>query len=503
MAEEPLIIAVDIGTSGARALLFDAAGRELSHSRAAYTTSYPQPGWSEQDPEQVADAVVEVLREAVGLISPGYTLAGVVFSTQMYSILALDQTGAPLTGSLTWGDVRSAEIAADLRSSLNDIPRRTGCPLQAIYPLAKILWLKRHLDLPADSRFVSIKDYVLFRLTGLLLTDWSTASASGLLDIARHEWDSSALSACGITAEHLPRLVSPRHIMSRWRAEISEATGIPGDTPIIVGAGDAPLANIGVGATANGTLALNIGTSAAARALITQPQIDPAGRLWTYVADVDHWVVGGIIGSGGIVYEWLLKDVLERQSDLEANALFQMADELAEGAPPGADGLLFIPYLSGEQSPGWNVRSTGLIYGMTLRHHTGHFIRAAIEGVVFALLRAAQPIEELRKQPTEKVYLTGGLSTSQVWRHIVADVFGASVVVPHSAESSARGAAILGWIALGFADSYARFAQPETLLTPDPERHDVYRQRFDEFCSLNARLQSSDDAQGSHKETQP
>ncbi|MCC7206673.1 MAG: gluconokinase [Anaerolineae bacterium] len=490
MAGEPVILALDIGTSGARAVLFDAGGRELAHRRATYATAYPQPGWSEQQPEQAAEAVVAALRDGVAAIPSGHRLAGVAFSTQMYSILALDHDGAPLTGSLTWGDVRSAEVAAELRGRFGALPRRTGCPIQAIYPLAKIRWLKRRLALPAGVRFVAIKDFVLLRLTGELVTDWSTASASGLLDITRRDWDAEALAACEITPAQLPRLVSPRHILTGWRDEITRATGIPAGTPLIMGAGDAPLANIGVGATAGGALALNIGTSAAARALIDQPQTDPAGRLWTYIADVDRWTVGGIIGSGGAVYEWLIRDVLARPPlDSRPESLFAAADALAESVPPGADGLLFIPYLSGEQSPGWNAGATGLIHGLTLRHGAGHVVRAAIEGIAFALWRAALPIAELRRQRTERVYMTGGLSTSRLWRQIVADVFGAPVVAPHSPESSARGAAVLGWMALGAADSYAHFAQPESLLDPDPARQALYRERFEAFCRLNARLQ--------------
>jgi gluconokinase len=144
-----------------------------------------------------------------------------------------------------------------------------------------------------------------------------------------------------------------------------------------------------------------------------------------------------------------------------------------------------------------------MIHGMTLRHHRGHFVRAAIEGVAFALLRTAQPIEDIRTQAPEKVYLTGGLSTSTLWRQTVANVFGAPIVVPLSPESSARGAAILAWMALGMAGSYAQFAQPETLLPPDPELHNLYRGRFDAFCRVNARLSSSEHPHESHKESQP
>lgn len=486
-----LILAIDVGTSGARAVVFDAQANYLWHVRKPYPMLYPHPGWNEQDPHIVTNAVIEALKEAVFRLPAAESLEAVVFSSQMYSILALDKNGTPLSNSLTWGDSRSTGLAEmSRRAASPELPRRTGCPVQPIYPLAKIRWLKAHLDLPTEVKFVSIKDYVLFCLTGELVADWSSASASGLLDITTRCWDDEALGLCQITTDNLPPLVSPRQIMRRWKPEISAYIGIAPTTPLIVGAGDAPLASIGVGAVDPGSLAINIGTSAAARVLTNQAQSDASGRLWTYVADVDHWVVGGIIGSGGAVYEWLLTDLLSSTLNTPGESLFQSADRLAAEVSAGAEDLFFLPYFTGEQSPGWNAQTRGLVYGMTFRHVPAHFIRAAIEGITFSLLRAAQPIEEVRQLPTQKIYLTGGLSVSPVWSRIIADVFGASVVIPRSSESSARGAAILGWLTLGAADSYRSFSQPEELLSPDSETQTFYQQHYQKFCSLHHHLQA-------------
>lgn len=491
MTPDRHIVAVDIGTSSARAVLFDTNANALAHARRAYTMALPRPGWSEQDADLVADAVIEVLREASGMLAEGDVLAGVVLSAQMYSILVVDADSTPLSPSLTWADTRSADQAIALaRIASADLSRRTGCPVQAIYPLAKIAWLKTNLALPDAARFISIKDYVIFRLTGQLVTDWSTASATGLLDVAAHTWDAEALALAQISADALPALVSTRHIIRSWRTEVSQAVGLPADTPLIVGGGDAPLANIGVGAIGPGTIAVNLGTSAAARMLTATPQIDAAARLWTYVADVDHWVTGGIIGSGGAVYEWLLKDLLCPHGDNSDDDLFREADRLASSVAPGADDLLFIPYFSGEQSPGWSPGAKGLVYGMTLRHQPRHYIRAAIEGIVFALLRVVRAIEDVRGGAIEKVYVTGGLNRSPIWLSTIANTFGAAVVVPRSPESSARGAAIIGWLALGATDDYTAFAQPEDLLQPDMAIHTLYQERYDAFCALNHHIQA-------------
>ncbi|MCB9453045.1 MAG: gluconokinase [Anaerolineaceae bacterium] len=498
MGHERVILAVDVGTSGVRAVLFDADAHYLQHVRTPYPMLFPRPGWNEQDPNTIASAVIETLKQAIQHIPAGITLAGVTFSAQMYSILALDEGGTPLCNSLTWGDTRSDDQIAALQGAASaDLVQRTGCPTQAIYPLAKIRWLKTQLELPQRVKFVSIKDYVLYRLTGRLLADWSTASASGLLDITRFKWDSEALALGGITPDHLPELVSTRHILHDWLPEISATTGIPPGTPLIVGAGDAPLANIGVGATAEGTLAVNIGTSAAARFFTPVPQVDGQGRLWTYVADTGGWVVGGIIGSGGATYEWILKQMLRGGQHRSTEQLFREADQQAAAAPPGAGDLLFIPYFSGEQSPGWNARSTGAFYGMTFHHETQHYLRAAVEGILFAILRVSKTIEELRNRALHRIYLTGGFTTSQVWPQALADMAGVPVVVPSTAESSSRGAAIMGWIALGQADSYAAFAPPEDhLIQPNGDTHALYQRRYAAFCSLNQQLQNFANSSG-------
>jgi gluconokinase len=492
MSGKRLILAVDIGTSGARGLLFDEQAEVVAQTRQPYSTLYPRPGWSEQDADAVAQAVIRTLREMVARAAESRRrIEAVVLSAQMYSILAVDAHGHPLTQSMTWGDMRAAATADHLRGQASStLAGRTGCPTQAIYPLSKIRWLVDEGRLPVTVKFVSIKDYVVFRLTGRWLADWSTASASGLLDIRRHDWDDEALALAGVSRDSLPELASPREVLRTWQPDIRESVGISNDLPLILGAGDAPLANIGVGATAPGTVAINLGTSAAARALISQPETDPAGRLWTYIADVDRWVIGGIIGAGGVVYEWLLNELLFGTKERLADEVFRESDRLARQAPPGADDLLFVPYFAGEQSPGWNATAKGMIHGLTLHHHSGHLIRAAIEGLVFALTRIVRLIEKLRAAPTTAGYITGGLAASDVALHTLADTLGVPVMKPESPESSARGAAILGWLALGAARNDAEFGRPEAQIVPDSSLQSLYHARYDAFCELNQHMQT-------------
>lgn len=484
----PVILAVDIGTSSARALLFDQQATLVAEMRRSYPMAFPQPGWSEQDPDQVLDAVIGVMGDLVRRIPAGNRLDGVVFSSQMYSVLAVDSGGKPMTKSLLWSDIRARGNARLLRQQgeSKNLHRITGCPVQAIYPLSKILWLRETLELPASTLFISIKDYVLLALTDALITDWSTASASGLMDISEYQWSPEALDLAGLSISQLPELAPPREVLHRWRPEAAREIGIQPGLPLILGGGDAPLANIGVGATEEDSVAVNIGTSAAARITLSEPLVDSSGRLWTYVADEGQWVMGGIIGGGGAVYDWLLRMLLKEDRGSGDRDPFAIADQLAEEAGIGADGLLFLPYLSGEFSPGWNIHSTGTLHGLTFRHETKHVIRATLEGIAFALLRIVQVIEETRGPTVQRAYLTGRLTASAVWQRMITDVLGRPVTIPSSHEASARGAAILGWITLGNKEDPSEFTHRSSAgeLRPHEPTVQAYRRQYRAFCRL-------------------
>jgi gluconokinase len=488
MGNAALILAVDIGTSATKVVLFDEDARQIAVVRRHYPILTPRSGWSEQDPDAIAQAVLDGMAQALRSLPAGAHLLGVVFSSQLYSVLAAGSDGRPLSRSLTWSDTRSAEQAATIRQSAAApaIYARTGCPIDAIYPLAKIAWLRACGDLPAGARFASIKEYVIYRLTGAWIVDWSVASATGLFDIHTRRWDDEALAAAGIDAASLSELASPRHILREWRPEVAAALGLRADTPLILGGGDGPLASIGVGSLQTNALAINVGTSAAARMLIPEPFVDPNGRLWTYVADENLWVIGGIVSTGGLVYEWALRTFLGGHYDAEANgvAARALAERLAASVPPGADNLLFVPYLGGEQCPAWNPSTRGSFFGLDFRHKHGHFMRSVLEGITRSIYRIGESIEAARGEQPHEIRTTGGVSTSPLWLQIAADMFGIPIVVPVSAEGSARGAAVLGLLALGrhraIADFHLLAAAQQSIL-PDPQAHDFYARQYGQF----------------------
>jgi gluconokinase len=485
------ILSVDIGTSATKAVLYDTDAQPFGLFRTKNPIHVPKGGWSEQEPQEILDSVMNTIRKAAIAVPEGSRLLALSFSSQIYSILAVNSSGDPLTNSLTWFDTRSAQDAELLRGypTTKDIHLRTGCPVDAIYPLAKIHWMKRNMNLPPGTRFISIKEFILSRLIDNYAVDWSTASASGIFNIHNHQWDGTALAMLGISPQMLSEPVSPRKIFTHWKKGIPASLGIPTDTPLVIGGADGPLASLGVGAHRSNTLAVNVGTSAAARSVIEEPRCDPDGKLWTFVVDEGLWVTGGIVSSGGYVFDWFLKNFFANLdgnlTDKQLEQAHEIAGGLAGNTPPGAQGLHFIPYLGGEQCPGWDPNTRGVFYGLDFSHNREHFARAVLEGITFSIYRVAECIRSTFGIQFEEVYVTGGLSNSIHWLQMAADIFGVPVVVPNSVEGSARGAAMLALIALNERSSYDDFPTLEKkLVQPREETHVQYIDQYQRFLNL-------------------
>lgn len=487
MPKTALILAVDIGTSATKSIIYDQNLQVVSLARRLYPILTPNPGWSEQEPDVIAQAVVQAIRESVESLPADRTILAVTFSSQQYSILAVDPKGVPLTRSLTWSDTRSAAIAGRFRGlpQAREVYEKTACPIDAIYPLSKIGWLQANNRFEGGTRFVSIKEYILYQLTGRWIADWSTASASGLFDIRLHRWDPTALRLLKITTGNLSELCSPRTLLNEWRADFITATGLPANTPLVVGGGDGPMANVGVGAITPEILAINVGTSAAARCAVRSARVDPEGRLWTYVADEELWTVGGIVSSGGLVYRWWVENNTpgipgsENQQPLPEQ--MQAADQAAGDVPPGAEGLLFIPYLGGEQCPTWYPHTRACFAGLDFHHQRGHMARAVLEGITRSLYRVAEQIHRSFNQSFSEIRVTGGLTWSGVWLQIAADMFGIPVVVPKSTDGSACGAAVLAGLALGLwsgLEEASSLIEMQTRIEPRPEIHEFYESQY-------------------------
>jgi gluconokinase len=480
-----VVVGVDIGTTATKVIAYDATGAALAAARVDYPLRQPEPGAAVQDPQEVVAAVHSATRAVTAQLGDA-AVAGVSFSAAMHSLLGLDPHGRPLTPMITWADTRAAAQADRLRDEGRalDLQRRTGTPAHPMSPLAKLMWLREtDPDLHRRAaRWVGIKEYLLGRWCETFVVDHSVASATGLLALDTLDWDEEALALAGVRPDQLPEPVPVTSVLPGLRPDVAHDLGLPPGTPVVVGASDGPLANLGIGAVHPGQTACSIGTSAALRVIVEKPAVDEGGGVFCYAFLPNRWVVGGAINNGGVVLGWA-GDALA--PDLGDDSEAALAD-LAATAPAGAGGLVMLPYLLGERAPHWSSLPRGAYVGLTRAHRREHLVRAALEGVclqlglVLASMEAAGiEIRELRA--------TGGFARSPFWRQLLADVLGVPVRFPKSREGSAFGAALLGMQALGLVGSIdlaADLVEVESTLEPDAGSAELYRQLQPVFSHL-------------------
>ncbi|WP_438446693.1 gluconokinase [Gorillibacterium sp. sgz5001074] len=457
LAKKPYIVAADIGTTSTKTLVIRAAdGTVLASHSIEYPLYTPKADVAEQDPDEIYRAVVDgvgaVIRKAGA--APEEILC-VSFSSAMHSLIAVDRGGNPLTRCITWADNRAAAVADRIKKEHQglEIYRRTGTPIHPMSPFVKLVWMKDAMkELHAAAhKFIGIKEYVHYKWFGDYYIDYSCASATGLFNLKALDWDEEALALAGITADRLAKPVSTTHILEGIEPGVASAMGLLPSTPVVAGATDGVLANLGSGAFEPGIFAVSIGTSGAVRSVVREPVTDPEGRLFCYALKEDFWVIGGAINNGGIMFRWV-RDHLATLEAEEGRKLgldpYDHLTRIAEGVPAGSEGLIFLPLLAGERAPYWNANARGVFFGLSLAHEKKHMIRAVLEGVIYRIHSVAEALVETAGKPKE-IRASGGFARSPFWRQIMADVTGTPVVVPDAIEASGLGAAQLGLLALG------------------------------------------------------
>jgi gluconokinase len=487
-AQGDVVIGVDIGTTSTKSVAYDVSGRPGASSSVSYPLNEPAPGFAEQDPDQILAAVLETIKQVVAEVDR--PVAGLSFSSAMHSLIGLDPDGTPLTPSITWADSRASSQAERLRAGPRGLQlhRRTGTPVHPMSPLTKLLWFREQEPKLVErvGHWVGIKDYVLARLCDALVTDHSLASGTGLMDIHQLAWDPEALHLAGISAEQLPELVSTTTVLPGLTSDAATTTGLPADTPVVVGAGDGPLANLGLGAVNPGVAACSIGTSGAIRVMVERPNVDPLGGVFCYALTEHLWAVGGAINNGGVVLEWAGDALAPDLGDKAEEALL----ELAAQAPVGSGGLIMLPYLLSERAPHWSSLPRGAYIGLTREHRRPHLVRAALEGVCQQLALVLQSIRAAGNDVRE-VRATGGFARSELWRQMLADVLGMEIKFTAAHEGSSFGAALLGMQALGLVPSIdvaADLVQIDRTVRPRAAEAATYASLLPVFSELYGQL---------------
>ena len=492
-------IGVDIGTTSTKTVIYGENAEIISTHHVEYPLYSPVPDFAEQDPEEIFWAVVNSIKGAIDKEKiPGKNIEFVSLSAAMHSLMAVDRHGIPLTKCITWADQRAAKWAEKVKGERlgRELYERTGTPIHPMAPLAKIVWIKEVQPAIFSNtyKFISVKEYILHKLFGVYLVDYSIASSTGLFNIKEFTWDREALSVAGISEERLSEPVSTSYILRGLKQEYAIKIGLSPDTPFVIGASDGVLSNLGVNAIRPGDVAVTIGTSGAIRTVTNRPVTDPKGRIFCYVLTENQWVIGGPVNNGGIALRWL-RDVLENSKKGIAGSgdagSYGVLTQIASKAQPGSDGLIFIPYLTGERAPLWNANAKAAFFGLGIHHRKEHIIRSVMEGVIFNLYAVMMAIREIIGEP-KTIRATGGFARSDLWRQMLADIFNLEVIVPQSFESSCLGAVILGMYAFGkihdFSD-VSKWIGITHIHKPIPKNVEIYQELIPIFLNVSKALE--------------
>jgi gluconokinase len=476
---EPAIVAIDIGTTQIKAALFHGGQGLRDLETQSCDTSYPKPGFAEQDPEQVAAAVVAVVSRLVSRsdVSPA-GVGALVFSGIWQSLVPVDGDGNALCPALTWADSRAVAQAGKLKGRLDgeEVRRRTGCGLHPMYFLPRLAWLREHAPslFGRARRFVSLKEYVINRLFGDCRVDHSIASGTGIWNMHTMGWDRELLAELALTPDRFSECVEPVTVLGGLRSDPATRMGLRAGTPGVIGAADGALAHLGSVGLRDDRMSLTVGTGAALRMRSCSPRVIPGSEAWCYYLAGGHWLQGGILPGAGNTMHWLAETIMP--GGASAQGVFEEINRLAAAVPCGCDGLTFLPFLAGERCPDDLPDAGGMLWGLRFAHTRGHLVRALMEGVACSL----QAIYRMLGGDTDRdLVVTGGIRRSPVWTQILADTFGRPLWLPRVPEASAWGAILLAMRALGvFSSLEAACGLVETAerIAPGPDAGEAARE---------------------------
>jgi xylulokinase len=441
-------LGLDASTTGVKALLIDGHGQVVGASTTEIPLSTPKPLWSEQDPADWWRGTVSSVRRLLSETKiAGSQVAAIGLTGQMHGSTFLDAQGQVLRPALLWNDQRTGAECDEIRARLGRqrLIDLTGNEALTGFTAPKILWLRNHEpELFAKLRQILLpKDYVRYKLTGAYATDKADAAGTLLLDVKQRDWSTEVLAGLELPAEWLPKTHEGPDVTGQVSAQAAEETGLAAGTPVVGGGGDQAAQAVGVGAVRPGVVALTLGTSGVIFASAAEPFIEPEGRLHAFCHAVpQRWHMMGVMLSAAGSLRWY-RDTLAPGLDFEA-LLAPAAD-----IPPGSEGLLFLPYLTGERTPYPDPLARGAFAGLTLRHSQAHLSRAVLEGVAFGLRDGFELMKGAGLTGISQVRVSGGGAKSPLWRQILADVLAVELVTVNTTEGAAYGAALLAGVGAG------------------------------------------------------
>ncbi|MDO8682661.1 MAG: xylulokinase [Armatimonadota bacterium] len=490
------LLGIDVGTSGTKALLITTDGRVVASSTRTYPLYTPYPLWAEQDPEDWWQATIGAIQDVISSsgIDPK-SIRGMGLSGQMHGAVFLDENHRVLRPSILWCDQRTAAECEWITNTvgLEKVVELTCNPVLTGFTAGKIIWLRNNEpEVYAKVRKVLLpKDYIRFRLTGEFATEVSDASGTSLFDVRNRKWADEILDAIGIPRDWMPRSYESPEVSGRITEEAAGLTGLKAGMHVVGGGGDQAAGAVGNGIVESGIISSTVGTSGVVFAFADEPVIDPQLRVHTFCHAVpDKWHVMGVMLSAGGSLRWYRDTFAECESLVSKSIggeVYDILSQQADQVAPGCEGLIFLPYLTGERTPYPDPNARGAFFGITLRHDKPHFVRAVLEGVAYGLRDSFSILDEM-KVPIRQVRASGGGARSAVWRQIQADVTGREHVMINVDEGPAFGVALLAGVGTDIYGSVeeACRATIKVVLTTNPDKaaNTIYSKYYGVYRNL-------------------
>lgn len=497
------LLGIDLGTTGVKAALFAAEdGHVISSAFVDYPLLHPYPGWAEQEPEEWWSATITAIRSCLTQGAQYGTMPhdvrGVGLSGQMHGVVLLDKAYKVLRPCIIWADQRSDAQCRWMTEQVgaSRLIEYVSNPALPGFSAPKALWVRdNEPDIFAQAHTIILpKDYIRFRLTGVLAMEISDAAGTCLLDVKHGSWSQEVLQAIRFDPSLLPPVVAADAVCGKITHEVEQRTGLLVGTPVAGGGADNACGAVGNGVVRPGLALVSIGTSGVLLAHSTTPQVDISGpipRVHTFNHAVpDAWYLMGVTQGAGLSLHWVRDNIglpeqaLERWTGLDA---YELLTKEAEGVSPGSDGLLFLPYLQGERTPHLDAYARGGWIGLTASHTRRHLVRSVLEGVAFSLKDCFAIIQE-QGLDLEQLRATGGGAKSLLWRQILADVLNVELVTTTAKEGPAFGAALLAGVASGVYSTVQQACEMTVQVVdrtePHPELESVYERAYEKYRAL-------------------
>ena len=502
-----IFLGIDIGTGSTKTLAIAGDGAILASATAEYPLLTPRPGWTEQHPADWWDAVQDTTRRVVAdLKAAGHDAAdvkGIGLSGQMHGSVFLDAAGRVIRPALLWNDQRTAGQCDEITERAGgraELIRMVANPALTGFTAPKILWLREHEPehFEKTTQVLLPKDYIRYELTGEFATEVSDASGTLLLDVAKRDWSAELLGKLDLDAALLPKVYESPEVSGTLSQKAADAIGLPPGVPVVGGGGDQAAGAVGNGIVRSGVISATMGTSGVVFAHSDEMAFDPEGRLHTFCHAVPgKWHVMGVILSAGLSLQWYRNQFAQSEAAVAmglGQESYEVMTQLAQRAPVGSEGLIFLPYLTGERTPHADPNARGAWIGLSPRHGRPHLIRSVIEGATFAMNDSLEIIRSLGV-PIDEIRVSGGGAKSAFWRQVQADIYGQAVSTINAEEGPAYGVALLAAVGTGAFGSVEEACEATiravSTTSPDEAARSTYVGQYATFGRLYPALRES------------